>query len=431
MESQFKSIIAENGIDKTYYIGFSGGLDSHALLHLCHKLSLNCRAIYVNHGLSENADSWALHCSKICENLKIPFVEKKVLLKNLECKSIEAEARKKRYQAFAEILDENSILLTAHHEDDQAETLMLQLVRGAGPKGLAAMPEKKLFAKGLHLRPFLNFKKNQIKEYAEQNDLHWIEDESNLNLDFSRNFLRQKVFPLLKTKWPNVESAMARSAENCASTQNVIESYIEKDFNTCFNKENNTIAISKSIDFAKPIQVEILRYWLSKLNITLPSKVKMQNIQNSFLFTANDKEPHIVFGDYELRRYKDELYAMQVLSNHDASQTFVWDFKESLNIKNIGKLVINKAKSHGLKQDLTKVTIKFRQGGERIKLSGRNMHHDLKNLLQKWGVPPWERSRIPLIYCQEKLIGVVGYFTDDDYNISCHLEQSERSPWRH
>jgi tRNA(Ile)-lysidine synthase len=208
-----------------FLVGLSGGLDSIVLLHLLDKIrdqnnvSLNFSAIHIHHGLSPHGDEWSEFCKSLCTRLNIHLDILKVNARNQSKESPEAAARKARYQAIRSFMDEHTILLTGHHQDDQAETLLVQLLRGAGIKGLASMPVVKSFGKGLLIRPMLFCSRTSILEYAKEHQLRWIEDESNLNLKFDRNFIRHKVMPLLKSRWPSAAKTLARAAENCVTKQ--------------------------------------------------------------------------------------------------------------------------------------------------------------------------------------------------------------------
>lgn len=412
-----KTFCLTQGIDKTYWIAYSGGLDSHVLLHVCAELrkhyAILCKAIYINHGLSPNAMAWASHCDAVCRELNIDFISASITIHANQGDSLEAIARDTRYKAFAEYLNAGDVLLTAHHQDDQAETVLLQLMRGAGPKGLAAMPNIKSFAKGLHGRPLLGFSRKALEAYAHHHGLQWIEDESNRNVDFSRNFLRHDILPLLKKRWPSVTDTLSRVAEHCAEAQELIDATMDQHL--AWVQCGAGLSIAMLLTFPAVIQRHVLRRWFLRLRFPIPSAVKMQQIQQTLLKAAEDKLPHIYWGHVELRRYKNVLYAMKRLLVHDDTKSYVWDFSELLVLPNVGHLHAELVAGQGLRKDIKQVTVRFRQGGEFCRLPGREFHHDLKKLFQQWGVPPWERSRVPLLFVAETLIAVVGYYLNTDY----------------
>jgi tRNA(Ile)-lysidine synthase len=419
MESLFncvETVCLTQGMDKTYWIAYSGGLDSHVLLHVCAKLRLQYpiafKVAYVNHGLSPNANVWAKHCEAVCSTLAMDFIVKDIKVVANSGDSLEALARELRYKAFSECFSANDVLLTAHHLDDQAETVLLQLMRGAGPKGIAAMPSIKLFDKGFHARPFLHIPRKDFESYAQHHGLQWIEDESNQNMDFNRNYMRHVILPMIKKRWPSAADTLSRVARHCAETQGVVDVVMDDYLKS--SKTGSGIAISTLLTLSPIIQRHVLRLWFSSLRFPIPSVVKMQQIQRA-LYAAEDKSPHIMWGHVELRRYQDVLYAMKRLLVHDQTKHYPWDFTQPLILPNVGVLQATLTQGQGLKTEIEHVTVKYRQGGEFCRLPGRDFHHDLKKLFQQWNIPPWERSRIPLLFIGEKLIAVVGYYIDAEY----------------
>jgi tRNA(Ile)-lysidine synthase len=200
-----------------YLVAYSGGLDSHVLLHLMSQLSdseISIRAMYINHGLQKEARDWEIHCHKVCDELCIPFNSKALQIQTSTGVSLEEEARKKRYSALNTSLQKDEVLLTAHHQNDQAETLLLQLFRGAGVQGLAAMPAIREFGSKenlrLHARPILNQTRQFLEAYAKENQLDFIEDPSNFDESFDRNFLRNIIMPQLRQRWPGIDKTISR-----------------------------------------------------------------------------------------------------------------------------------------------------------------------------------------------------------------------------
>lgn len=412
-----KTFCLTQGIAKTYSIAYSGGLDSHVLLHVCAELrkhyAIALKAVYINHGLSPNAAAWAAHCETVCRDLNIEYRSVNITIIAKPGDSPEAIARDGRYKAFVDCVNEDDVLLTAHHQDDQAETVLLQLMRGAGPKGLAAMPAIKPFAKGFHGRPFLNVSRKTLESYANHYGLQWIEDESNRNVNFSRNYVRHDIIPLLKKRWPSVTSALSRVAAHCAETQALMDVMMDDHLKSVLSGKG--LAITRLLTLSSPLQRQVLRRWFSTLHFPIPSSAKMQQIQQTLLQAAHDKLPHITWGDVELRRYQDVLYAMKRLPMHDDTKNYGWDFSESLTLPNVGHLHAELTAGQGLRKNIKQVVVRFRQGGEYCRLPGRAFHHELKKLFQEWGVPPWERARVPLLFVENKLIAVVGYHLDEDY----------------
>lgn len=404
----------EHGFDRTYYLGFSGGLDSTVLLHLLVNVRsiypLRLKAIHIHHGLSVNADDWLAHCKKICEEWAVDFISYHVNAKTSSGESPEEIARQRRYDIFQQQISINDILLTAHHQDDQAETVLLQLFRGAGPKGLSGMPQFAPFKQGFLARPLLDCSRDELQRYAQERQLLWIDDESNTNTQFTRNFLRHDVITLLKTRWPNVAAAITRSASHCAETQALLDEIAQHDLIECYGSKPNTLSVKKLLQLTEVRQRQTIRFWLRSRNFSIPSTIKMQHIINDVLYAAEDKLPHVKWGNCELRRYRDDVYVMACLSVFSSTDIFSWDLTKPLVLPGVGELQVTGSM-------LTEaVTVRFRHGGEECQLAGRSHHHSLKKLFQTWGVPPWQRNRIPLVFLNDKLIAAVGFFVTAEYS---------------
>jgi tRNA(Ile)-lysidine synthase len=408
------------GYDSTYWIAYSGGLDSHVLLHLFSRLRtvhpLKLRAIYINHGLSQNADQWALHCKKVCDDLQIDFLEQKIQAKSAIGESQEEVARERRYTAFSQLLATNDALITAHHQDDQAETLLIQLCRGAGPKGLAAMPAKRTLGQGFQMRPLLDFAREDLKNYAKEHQLTWIEDESNTDLNFSRNFIRHKVLPVLKERWPTVSNTLTRVSVNCAEAQVLLDWQAQRDLVDVSGSAPTLLSVSRLLLLDPLRQRQLLRYWLDQLGYPSPSSLQLHQIQRDLLRARADKTPFMIWNGLQIRRFRDDLYVLPVMSAHDVAQVLPWDFEAPLMIPGFkGSLMANTVTGYGLRTDLANVTIRFRQGGEVCRLPGRQCRHSLKNLFQEWRIPYWERDRIPLVFVDQQLVSVVGFYIDEAF----------------
>lgn len=404
---------------QTYWVSYSGGLDSHVLLHivaqLCDVLPLNVRVLHVNHNLSNNALEWAAHCARVCAELNLDLVQLSVDASTRSGESPENLARNARYLAIHDIMAPGDIVLTAHHQDDQAETLLLQLCRGAGPKGLAAMPVIKAFGVGQLARPLLSFTRAALQEYAQENQLSWIEDESNANQNFARNFIRHEVLPVLQQRWPAVTTTLSRSASNCAEAQYLLDEIAAADMQSVMGSASGTLSVIKLLTLSPRRQRQVLRYWLRDAGFTVPSIVKLRHIQRDMLLARSDKQPVVTWPQVELRRYQDNLYALAPLSVHDVESIYTWSYPQPLQLAGLGELQVSQIIGGGLKANLDNVTVRFRRGGEIFRLPARAHHHDLKKLFQSWRIPTWLRDRIPLVYVGDELAAVVGWFVSDDF----------------
>lgn len=407
-----RQFIQAHGCARTYWVALSGGLDSCVLLHLLATLRaefpLQLRAVYIHHGISPHATDWAAHCAAQCQALQIDFLQRSIaVIEQQSHHSLEDRLRTARYAALTALLAPHDFLLTGHHQDDQAETVLLQLFRGAGPKGLAAMPLLKKLGAGFQARPLLTVSRATLHEYALQQQLTWVEDESNANVALTRNFLRHDVLPLLKQRWPTIAKTLARVADHCAQTQDVLDTWLAPHLASVQGASSVTLSVSKLKQLPVNQQLHILRAWLMQRNLPLPSTLKLQHIVQDVLSARMDKMPQVTWPGAEVRRYRDELYCDVPLASFDTQQVLLWDMQTPLMLAN-GTLLTS-ADLAGFHTDSQTVTVRFRQGGEKLHLPGRQHQHELKKLWQTWGVPPWQRERIPLIYVGDQLAMVVGY----------------------
>lgn len=402
------------------WLGFSGGLDSYVLLHaLCQLPEKNrLHALHINHGWHANAAEWAHYCQHICDNLNVPCTVIAIDAKPQPGTSPEAYARAARYAAFANMLQPNDCLLTAHQQDDQAETLLLQILRGAGVNGLAAMPELCEFSNGQHLRPLLHFSRSDLENYAKLHNLVWIEDESNTDLRFDRNYIRHKVLTTLKQRWPAASKTLARVAKNCAEAKTLLASQAEQDLLRVQTQRSHILSISALKKLNASQQYNVLRHWLARLNFATPHQTHLQQIITNSVLGSEDGCPQITWNDVVIRRYQDGLYALHQSPPDDQQLTLSWDLTSPLTLANHATLTARQVIGAGIRCEalkMCKVTVRFRQGGERFHPQHRSGSHPLKKLLQEWHIPPWERDHVPLIYCDEQLIAVAGHAVHADF----------------
>lgn len=400
------------------WIGYSGGLDSHVLLAAIATIKTQIEvqeiiAIHINHGLSLNAKQWQIHCETVCKDLGIPLQSVTLTIDAKSGESPEDVARKARYQAFADQMQAGDCLLTAHHRDDQAETLLLQLFRGAGIKGLAAMPRLKSFGPGYLARPLLDFSRDQLHAYAKATKLTWIDDESNFDTGFDRNYIRHKVMPTLQQRWPGINKTLSRSAELNSEGLALITELASGDISLCYGHAQGALAIDQLKQFSNARRNNIIRYWLQQHDLPLPSHAKLTELNESVLSARPDAQPLLTWPGVEIRRFDNELYVMPPLDKHDPHLIIRWPMprQQALVLANhLGELRTQQVPGQGLAiPSEAKVEVRFRLGGERLQPYGHKQHHSLKTLMQEWHVPPWRRARIPLIYINDQLACVVGY----------------------
>jgi len=393
---------------KKILIAYSGGLDSHVLLHLASQMTdYSVRAIHVHHGLQKEADHWVDHCQQVCDALNIPLQVEYLNLSKEKGESVEELARTARYAAFKKSVQADEVLLTAHHQNDQAETLLLQLFRGAGVQGLAAMPQNSVFGVAHHARPLLNETRESLEAYAQTHQLAFIEDPSNQDSAFDRNFLRNEIIPQLRNRWPSIDKTISRSASIQAETKYMLEEVAEKDLlSITENSQNkNTLLINGLQEFSLQRQKLLLRYWIQSNGFKAPSEKKLKHIFTDVIDASEDAQPLLAWDGAEIRRYQGRLYIMSPLLEHDSAQVISWnDPQKSLEIPSLTLTLA----ALDLGEITESVTVRFRQGGETLLHAKRGVTISLKNLLNEARIPPWLRSRIPLVYQGKILIKVVG-----------------------
>lgn len=410
--------LAERYNIKTWCLAYSGGVDSQVLLHLLHLTKLNVCAVYIDHGLQAESAEWARHCQYQCELLKIPFQAISVNAQPAAGEGPEAGARTARYGAFRKILKQDMCLLTAQHQDDQAETVLLQLLRGGSAAGCAAMPKITPFENAWHCRPLLNVSQQIIIDYAQNNHLSWIEDPSNQQQNYDRNYLRHSIIPEIQHRWPALNKTLSVFAEQQAENAQLLDELASIDLQSAL-KQSDQLDISelKKLDNAR--LRNMLRYWIKQNQKPMPSRAVLQQVVEQMQNDSHDTHTRVSWAGVEIRRFRESLYLIKQ-TEHDASLVIKWTINEALFLPSIEKTLryekVNgpeySLSSSVLEQDLT---IRFRQGGEKIKPVGRDSRHDLKSLFQEAGVPVWQRDRIPLLYSGDQLVAVVGYWLADGF----------------
>ena len=398
------------------YVGFSGGLDSTVLLHYLQAQPLlheKLIAVHVHHGLQSQADSWLTHCQKICQDWGVACQTFQLALSATA--NIESIARQARYQVFASLMQPQVCMVTAHHQDDQAETLLLHLMRGTGVKGLSGIAACSPFHQGFLLRPLLDCSRTQLQAYADRFSLSWIEDSSNDNQQFSRNFIRHTLIPQLQQRWPAVSKTLARTTDICRSTQANLDDLAKIDCPLLLAERAvpHILPLHDICALSADRVHNVVRFWLERHAIRPPSFMVMQQIRQALIEAKSDANPCIwVDAQHFIRRYQDKLYLERQLQPTYESKLIVWDnFPEPCNLLKLGVLHADLA-TQGLRVLADdRVCIRYRQGGERF--VWHQQTKSLKKLFQEWQVPPWLRDSIPLLFINDQLAMVVGYAISD------------------
>ena len=390
----------------------SGGLDSQVLLHWLAEqrghLQAELHACHVDHGLQPDALAWVAHCRRTCEALGVPFRVLAAAARSTPGESPEAAARRARYQVLTGLLDRHTSLLTAHHRDDQVETVLLQLFRGSGPAGLAAMPLLAPLGEGWLLRPLLNVPRTMLLGYAQRHGLHWVEDPSNLDTRIPRNWLRHDLLPRVRARWPGLDGAVARSAGLCAEAASALDRQARADLQAVAANDGATLSLGVLRALPADRQRHCLRRWLRDLELPLPGQRQLTEILDVMLAARADAQPRVAWPGAEVRRFRAWLYAVPSLPPPPAGGQRLRSPGE-LHLPGVGRLRLEAAVGAGLaarEVPVDGLTVAFRQGGERFRPAGDPHHRSLKQLFQRWGLAPWERERMPLVYAGERLVAV-------------------------
>ena len=404
------------------YIAYSGGLDSQVLLHLALELRrevpIELQALHLNHGLSDHAQAWQSRCAAQCAQYAIPLRCHEVML-DRSAGNIEQRAREARYSWFEELLKPGDVLLTAHHRDDQAETMVLRLLRGSGVRGLSGIPRERELGRGRIVRPLLDHDKAELQDYAEHHGLTWIEDESNYSIAFDRNYIRHQVLPALVQRWPQAVRQLALSSRNCSEDQGLLDALADMDIERMSGGEAPLL-----LERAPPLQLSGFRGL---------SKARQRNVLNRVLRPMLSYPVPLEQMNEWLRQIgqatpesRPRLLLTQVmLAVHDGRIHFTcppdprwsaysrkWRTDTPLSVLNGAfslRLVERRLAAHGDVEGLgfqpgDEVCVCSRRGGERVQLPGEAFSRSLKKLYQEKRIAPWLRDNMPLITLEGHLV---------------------------
>lgn len=413
-------VFFQKNSSKNLLLAFSGGLDSTVLLHLLaslgDELNFFLSAMHVHHGLSPNADTWADFCQQTCDKLNISLQISYIQIPADNALGIEAAARQLRYDALFSPASNPNYVCFAHHQDDQAETLLLQLARGAGIKGLAAMAavdhQRRL------LRPLLDFSRAELEAYAAKHELVWIEDESNHNNAFDRNFLRNEILPKLREHYPAISQTLSRSASHLAEASGLLDALAEIDAQTYVQDQKLNIAALQVLSASRARN--LLRWWLACLQQSMPSTEQLEQMLNQLSNAKTDAQIEIVLASnaqqlVTVRRYKEQAYLITEPKHKPDHMNILWQGEAELILPDNSRLIFSEKLGTGLalkRLDVSKLRISYRQGGESFKPDADKPTRTLKHLLQETNMPPWQRAWLPLVYVDEKLALVPGLGID-------------------
>lgn len=422
-------------------VAYSGGVDSQVLLYALASLNQNnitsnpITVCHVNHGLSKNAPVWQAFATQACATLNLTLSVCQVNIQVQAQQSLEALARDARYQALQSIYSTSSLILTGHHSDDQAETFLLALKRGSGLKGLSAMTTEIKQGKDLLLRPLLKITRAQIIDYAQTKNLSWIEDESNTDTCFDRNFIRNDIMPLLVNRWPSIANTINRSSEHCREAQLLLDELAADDLHLC-QHQVKSLSVGLLSQLSQGRFNNLIRYFLAQHHCLMPSTEQLAQLRLQ-LNAGDDKNPAVKLGEHYLRRYKGLLYLTAIFD--DVSD---WQAELSLIEKEscvelpdeLGKLHFIKAEFDSVHESgqcesrqcesrqcivlptkAQRVTIRFSHNNPTCLPDYRNHSRSLKKVLQELNIPSWQRKRVPFLYYDEVLVAAIGFFVCQDF----------------
>lgn len=380
------------------FVGLSGGLDSVVLAHLlatCLPTDITQRLtlVYIHHGLQTEADQWQRACEQYARQLSLSFRAIRVDARATEGQSPEEAARIARYAAFAELMGPGDLLLTAHHQDDQAETVLLQLMRGAGVTGLSGMPEIRPHGQGQLVRPLLPWSRAQLEPYADTHALSWHDDPSNADSRFDRNFMRHQVLPLLRQRWPAASRVIQRSAAHLAATGTLVDTLLHRQLQAELRQHDGRLSIERLLSLGEAQAMQWLLGWCRLRKTDLPATVHLQRIWQDVLQAAADRQPQVSWGGWCMRRYRQHIYLLPMDRPVPGQGEYCWRRGETIDIPGWGRLRPEQWPPQA-QEDAASLCF-------RSVLSGRR---HVKHWLQQYDIPPWQRDRVLFMLQNDKFV---------------------------
>lgn len=410
---------------KQIKIALSGGVDSMVLLHLAHQYAMASNvplaAVHVNHNLHVEADQWAHFCKTSCQKLNIALTIIKVNVAKKASK--EAAARQARYAVFEQEMQAGTLLLLAHHRDDQVETVLFRLLRGAGLKGLSGMPALRPLGTGFLYRPLLSVSRKVIVNYALKHQLKWIEDPSNTEEVYERNWLRHKVVPLLVSRWPKANEQINKASQHLKASYQLLNLYVQEDLHQLFptRLHFNDQALGAHITLAEPLwsrwgksrQVAVLQCWIEMLSLPPLSEAALEQLFLQFVLARSDAQPVFKYCQGTFRRFRNRLYflsADNALFDQLARQAIV-TFKEAPQ-------ALLTAYGFELSPEVAPERLSISLGlPPKVRVLHKAHHHQAKNVYQEGDIPPWLRASLPVLFYNDALIMLMGFIFKEPSSI--------------
>lgn len=432
-----ESVIAELPPSQPLCVALSGGMDSAVLLH--YLASSNrftaLRALHVNHQLSEHSDVWQRHCESQCRSLQLPLETVRIDVRSqlgADDGGLENEARKLRYQVFANHLKDNELLMLGHHADDQFETLLLRLMRGAGVSGLASIPMRRSLGRGELLRPFLSLPRHQLLTYANAAKLQWQEDESNQDIHFDRNYCRHEVLPTLEKRWPSYRSSLSKSMQLLQESDELNQALAKIDIDHATTDKVGVLKLAALQKLTEARLRNVLRYWLLGLGFRDAGWKSLNTIAGGLNDARGDHKKLLATKEFSVFVHAGNLHVMPAVARF-SGEPVSWQLDAGdCNLQSNGYLtVVTGTSASGLRFDrsrLQKVEVRYRQGGEELQLPGRPTK-SLKKLFQESKIAPWLRGRVPLLYVGDSLAVVPGVGVAEAFAATANTDKNGSVIW--
>jgi tRNA(Ile)-lysidine synthase len=400
-------------LDADLILALSGGIDSIVLLDILAALSvdhsLRLRALHIDHAISANAARWAAFCRRRCADYGIACEIVEVQVTRGHGESLEAAARRVRHAVFRR--QAGDAVLLAHQLDDQAETVMLQLLRGAGVDGLAAMPRMRAAAWGRPalVRPLLEIPRDRIRAFAEGKKLEWVADESNVSLNFDRNYLRLQLMPRLALRFRGYRETLSRTAVNMGEAAEVMEEVARQDAGDALERGALSLDTLRRLSPARARNV--LRWFIVQHGLRVPSRQRLLTSLSQFLDARGDRHPRLELESGALQRHAGQVRFVPACPPVPEGWRLTWQGEGCLTLPyQLGRVCFEHVRGSGLRRALLErgATLRLRTGGERMRLSAHRPVRALKDLLREAGVASWQRQRLPLLFCGDSLCWVPG-----------------------
>jgi tRNA(Ile)-lysidine synthase len=439
MSDAASRLIALTGPRPRVAVAFSGGVDSTVLAHMLarrRRKFASLRLLHVDHGLQPASTDWSRHSARVARSLRLPFVSLAAKISQQRGVSPEAAAREARYALLMRALQPGEVLVTAQHRDDQVETLLLQLFRGAGVAGLAAMPPIAGFGAGRIARPLLDVARAKIEAYARRHRLTWIEDPTNEQLRFDRNYLRHHVLPGMRSRWKGLDEAVARSARHMAEASKLLEGVASRDLNASADGAGLNVAILRALPPAR--RRNALRAFITGAGLEAPSTVKLREMSTALLAARVDAQPEVDWPGGVLRRRGGRLQ-LEVMSQQpitgkraSASKSWRWQREREFHLNHDDVLLLIDDERGPIDLDLLPVSlaVRARAGGESLRPGPRARTQSLKKLLQAAKMSVEDRARLPLLYAGKRLVAAGDRWIDATIATNDKSRRRARLVWR-